>query len=629
MSLLSNINSPSDLKKLDRKELPQLCTELREFIIEKLSSNPGHLGSSLGTIEITVALHYLYDTPNDKIVWDVGHQAYAHKILTGRREQFDSNRKKDGISGFPKRSESIYDAFGGGHASVSISAALGMDVAAQQMGDTTKCVAVIGDGAIGGGLAFEGLNNAGVLAKDLLVILNDNDMSIDPNVGAMKDYLLYITTSKRYNRTKAVLKKSFKRTPIVARFVHKLWTGLKSSLLQSGNLFEALHFRYFGTVDGNDIEAVLSVLEDMRDIPGPKLLHLTTVKGKGYKPAEQSQTAWHAPGIFDTVTGKRTTDTDKTLLRYQDIFGHTITELARENRRIIGVTPAMPSGCSLNIMQAEIPERVFDVGISEGHAVTFSGGMATGGLLPFCNIYSSFMQRGYDNVIHDVILQGVDVVFCLDRAGIVGEDGVTHHGLYDIPYFRCVPNIIISSPLDEHELRNLMYTASLGGNGAFVIRYPRAKGIHKEWRNEFEKIEIGTSKTLKEGKDIALLTFGPIGTIAGKAVERAQREGNITVKHIDLRFAKPLDEAMLHDVARNFSHVITVEDGALMGGVGSAILEFMNDNGYHNIDVKRLGVPDRLIQHGHVNELISECGYGEEEIFQELHKQNSPNINNK
>lgn len=617
MSLLSSINSPDDLKKLDRKELPQLCAELREFIIEKLSSNPGHLGSSLGTIEITVALHYLYDTPKDKLVWDVGHQAYAHKILTGRRDQFDSNRKKEGISGFPKRSESEYDAFGGGHASVSISAALGMDVAAQKNDEAIKCVAIIGDGAIGGGLAFEGLNNAGVLAKDLLVILNDNDMSIDPNVGAMKDYLLYITTSKRYNRVKATLKKSFKRVPFVSRFVHKLWTGLKSSLLQSGNLFEALHFRYFGTVDGNDIEAVLSVLEDMRNIPGPKLLHLTTVKGKGYKPAELSQTTWHAPGLFDTATGERTSD-DKTLLRYQDVFGHTITELARENKRIVGVTPAMPTGCSLNIMQQEIPDRVFDVGIAEGHAVTFSGGMATNGLLPFCNIYSTFMQRGYDNVIHDVVLQNVDVVFCLDRAGIVGEDGVTHHGLYDIPYFRCIPNIIISSPLDEHELRNLMYTASLGGNGAFVIRYPRAKGIHLDWQNKFEKIEIGSSKTLKEGKEIAVLTLGPIGTMAEKAITRAEKEKNITIKHVDLRFAKPLDEKMLHDVARNFSRVLTVEDGALMGGVGSAVLEFMSDNDYNNVHIKRLGVPDQLIQHGHVNELISECGYGEEEIYQNL-----------
>lgn len=617
MSLLSSINSPDDLKKLDRKELPQLCAELRQFIIEELSLNPGHLGSSLGTIEITVALHYLYDTPKDKLVWDVGHQAYAHKILTGRREQFDSNRKKDGISGFPKRSESKYDAFGGGHASVSISAALGMDVAAQQTNENIKCVAIIGDGAIGGGLAFEGLNNAGVLAKDLLVILNDNDMSIDPNVGAMKDYLLYITTSKRYNRVKAKLKKSFKKVPVVSRFVHKLWTGLKSSLLQSGNLFEALHFRYFGTVDGNDIEAVLSVLEDMKNISGPKLLHLTTVKGKGYKPAEQSQTTWHAPGLFDTATGQRTTD-DKGTLRYQDIFGHTITELARENKRIVGVTPAMPTGCSLNIMQQEIPERVFDVGIAEGHAVTFSGGMAANGLLPFCNIYSSFMQRGYDNVIHDVVLQGVDVVFCLDRAGIVGEDGVTHHGLYDIAFFRCIPNIIISSPLDEHELRNLMYTASLGGNGAFVIRYPRAKGIHKEWRNEFEKIEIGASKTLKEGEDVAVLTFGPIGTIASKAIARAEKDHNITVKHVDLRFAKPLDKKMLHDIAHNFSRIITVEDGSVMGGIGSAVLEFMSDNNYNNIHIKRLGVPDLLVQHGHVNELISECGYGEEEIYKIL-----------
>ncbi len=614
MELLDRINSPADLKKLQKNELPQLCSELREFIVSKLSSNPGHLGSSLGCVEIAVALHYLYNAPDDKIVWDVGHQAYAHKILTGRRDRFDSNRKKNGISGFPKRDESVYDAFGGGHASVSISAALGMDVASQLQNESRKCVAVIGDGSIAGGLAFEGLNNAGVLAKDLLVILNDNDISIDPNVGALKEYLLRITTSKRYNSMKVKLKSAMKNSPGMGRFVHRLWTGLKSSLLGSGNLFEALNFRYFGTVDGNDIKAVLSVLEDMRDLQGPKLLHLRTVKGKGYKPAEDEQTAWHAPGIFDAKTGERVVPDEVTPLRYQDVFGHTITELAKINSKIVGITPAMPTGCSLTIMQQEMPDRVFDVGIAEGHAVTFSGGMATSGLLPFCNIYSSFMQRGYDNVIHDVVLQGVDVVFCLDRAGIVGEDGVTHHGLYDISFFRCIPNIVIASPIDEHELRNMMYSASLGGEGAYVIRYPRSKGIHTNWRNILSPIPTGKSKVIKEGKDMALISFGAIGQKAIDAIGRAEKELNITVKHIDLRFVKPLDHEMLHSVCKEFNSIITVEDGALMGGMGSAILEFIGDNGY-SVSVKRLGVPDRLIQHGHVEELISECGYNTEDIY--------------
>ncbi len=620
MSLLENINNSSDLKKLKREELPQLCSELREFIVSKLSSNPGHLGSSLGCVEIAVALHYLYNTPEDRVVWDVGHQAYAHKILTGRRDNFDTNRKKGGVSGFPKRDESEYDAFGGGHASVSISAALGMDVAAQLQEKDTKCVAIIGDGSIGGGLAFEGLNNAGVLANDLLVILNDNDMSIDPNVGAMKEYLLNITTSKRYNRIKLRIKNTIKKSPSTERFFHRLWTGLKSSLLLSSNLFESLRFRYFGTVDGNDIEALLSVLEDMRDLKGPKLLHLCTVKGKGYEPAEKNPTTWHAPGVFNVDTGERLSSSDD-YMRYQDVFGHTITELARTNSKIVGVTPAMPTGCSLNIMQEEMPNRVFDVGIAEGHAVTFSGGMATNGLLPFCNIYSSFMQRAYDNVIHDVVLQGVDVVFCLDRAGLVGEDGVTHHGLYDISIFRCVPNIVISSPIDEHELRNLLYSASQGGQGAYVIRYPRAKGVHKEWRNKFEYIETGKSRIIKEGKDIALISFGPIGNKAIKAIKRIENDIDITIKHVDLRFVKPIDTVMLHSLCKEFDNIVTVEDGALAGGVGSAVLEFINENGY-TTKVVRLGVPDSLIQHGHVEELITECGYNEDDIYNTIKRIN-------
>lgn len=614
MDLLSKINSPQDLKKLDRKQLPQLCSELREFIVNELSSNPGHLGSSLGCVEIAVAILYLYDVPKDRVVWDVGHQAYVYKILTGRREQFHTNRKKGGISGFPKRDESEYDAFGGGHASVSISAALGMDIAAQQKNEDIKSVAIIGDGSMSGGLAFEGMNNAGVLAKDMLVILNDNKMSIDPNVGALKVYLHHMTRSKRYNRLKNYFKKRLLKMPRVRRELDRVWTGAKASIFKSGNLFEALHFRYFGIVDGNDIEAVVSALEDLREIKGPKLLHLTTTKGKGYTPAEENQTTWHAPGVFDTETGVRP-KSDEQFLRYQDVFGITITELATTNDKIVGVTPAMPTGCSLSIMQKSMPERVFDVGIAEGHAVTFSGGMATNGLLPFCNIYSTFMQRGYDNVIHDIVLQGVDVVICLDRAGLVGEDGVTHHGLYDIPIFRTVPNITICSPMNEHELRNLMYSASLGGEGTYIIRYPRARGVFEDWRNPFEKIVTGTSRVVKDGADLAVITLGPMGNIAAKAITRAEKELNITVKHIDLRFVKPIDEEMLHSVAQNFDKVITVEDGSLMGGMGSAVLEFMSENNYNYVRVKRLGVPDSLIHHGHVNELMADCGYDESDIY--------------
>ncbi len=616
MGLLESVNGPEDLRKLKRKELPQLCQEIREFIVSELSSNPGHLGSSLGCVEIAVALHYLYNTPEDKVVWDVGHQAYAHKILTGRRNFFNTNRKMGGISGFPKRDESNYDAFGGGHASVSISAALGMDVASQLKGDNNRCIAVIGDGSMSGGLAFEGLNNAGVQSKNLLVILNDNDISIDPNVGALKDYLMQITASRGYNKLKLTVKKRLRYMPSIRRFFNKTWTALKSSLFQSGNLFEALRFRYFGTVNGNDIEAVLSILEQMQNIEGPKLLHLRTTKGKGYEPAEREQTTWHAPGVFNPETGERINLEDKSSLRYQDVFGHTITELAKENSKIVGITPAMPTGCSLNIMQQELPDRVFDVGIAEGHAVTFSGGLAASGMIPFCNIYSSFMQRGYDNVIHDVVLQGVDVVFCLDRAGLVGEDGVTHHGVYDISFFRCVPNIIIASPLNEHELRNMMYSASQGGMGAYVIRYPRSKGVLKEaWRNIFEHIPVGRSKVLKEGSDIALISLGNIGNKAISAIAKAESELGVSVKHIDLRFVKPIDEDMLHSIAAEFNSIITLEDGALMGGMGSAVLEFLADNGYSGNEVVRLGVPDKLIQHGHVEELISECGYNEQDIY--------------
>lgn len=614
MGYLEKVNSPNDLKKLKISELPAYCEEVRRFIIEKLSMNPGHLGSSLGAVELAVAIHYVYNTPYDNLIWDVGHQAYAHKIITGRRDVFDTNRKFGGISGFPKRSESAYDSFGGGHASVSISAALGMDVANALSGGDRKNIAVIGDGSLTGGLAFEGMNNAGVIAKDLLIIVNDNDMAIDPNVGAMKEALYHITTSKKYNKLKRSLKSSLKRAPSFDKFINKLWTGLKSYFFKSANLFESLGFRYFGTIDGNDVVALVSALRDMHSIDGPKLLHVTTVKGKGYEPAETSKVTWHAPGLFDQETGKLNKVVREDM-KYQDVFGHTLLELAEMNDKIVGVTPAMPSGCSMCIMQKVMPDRVFDVGIAEGHAVTFSGGMAAQGLHPFCNIYSSFMQRAYDNVIHDIVLQGVNVTLCLDRAGIVGEDGATHHGTFDIAYFRCVPEITIASPMDEHELRNMMYSSQIGDKGAYVIRYPRGNGVcNSHWRNEFEEIKTGKGRVIKEGTDLAVLTFGPVGNDAAKAIVRAEEDHGLSVKHIDLRFAKPLDEALLHEVGRNFSNVITVEDGVISGGVGSAVLEFMNANGYAP-SVKMLGVPDRFVRHGTVSELRNYCGYGEEDIY--------------
>ncbi|MEG1793836.1 MAG: 1-deoxy-D-xylulose-5-phosphate synthase [Rikenellaceae bacterium] len=613
---LDNINSPDDLKKLTIDELPQYCDEIRHFIIEQLSSNPGHLGSSLGAVELAVAIHYVYDTPFDNLIWDVGHQAYAHKIITGRRDIFNTNRKLNGISGFPRRCESEYDAFSGGHASVSVSAALGMDVANHLAKGKKKNVAVIGDGSLTGGLAFEGMNNAGVLAEDLLVILNDNDMSIDPNVGALKDYLLQISISPHYNKAKQYIKRQLKKIPHASSFVNKLFTGLKSFFFKSGNLFEALSFRYFGTVDGHDVKNLVYVLRDMRQIPKAKLLHVLTKKGKGYEPAEESQTTWHAPGKFDYETGKRNSVPTESL-KYQDVFGKTLVELAKMNDKIVGVTPAMPSGCSMIFMQREIPDRVFDVGIAEGHAVTFSGGMATQGLHPFCNIYSSFMQRAYDNVIHDIILQGVDVTLCLDRAGVVGEDGATHHGVFDISYFRCVPHITIASPMNEQELRNMMYSSQLGSKGAYLIRYPRGCGaMGKNWQTEFQEIPTGRSRVVSEGTDIALLTFGDIGNVAARAAARASEVG-ISVKHVDMRFVKPLDEAMLHEIGTTFSKVITVEDGVLKGGFGSAILEFFSDNGY-SPRVCRLGIPDNFVQHGKISELMAIYGYDEAGIYKAL-----------
>lgn len=606
MTLLDKINTPKELKQLEIAQLPQLCDELREFIIKELSNNPGHLGSSLGVVELTVALHYVYDTPIDNLIWDVGHQAYAHKILTGRRDVFHTNRKLGGISGFPKRSESEYDAFGGGHSSVSVSAALGMDVASEVLGNNSHSVAIIGDGAMSGGLAFEGLNNAGFVSKDILVILNDNDMSIDPNVGALNAYLIKITTSSQYNRFKNKVIDLLKPTPKIHNFIAKLLGALKLSILKRGNLFEALNFRYFGVTDGHDVMELVRILQDLKEIKGAKLLHVLTTKGKGFAPAENSQTTWHAPGKYDPNTGEiKCKNSDK--MRFQDVFGETLLELAKQNPKIIGVTPAMPTGSSMCIMQREIPQRVFDVGIAEAHAVTFSGGAAAAGLLPFCNIYSSFMQRAYDNVIHDVVLQGVDVVLCLDRSGIVGEDGSTHHGVFDVAFFRAIPNIIISAPRNEHELRNLMYTASKGGNGAFVIRYPRGEGSICDWRSEFELVQIGKSQKLRSGNDIAILSLGTTAIDCEKVADELSVEG-ISVEHIDLRFAKPLDTTMLKEIGSRFKTIITVEDGVISAGVGSAVLEYFNDNDIKT-KVVRLGIADNFVLHGSVAELKALCGY--------------------
>ncbi len=613
---LGRVDSPADLKKLSVQELEGYCDELRRFIIEQLAANPGHLGSSLGVVELTAALHYVFDTPHDRLIWDVGHQAYAHKIITGRRDAFPTNRKLGGLSGFPKMSESPYDAFGGGHASVSISAALGMAKAAELKGEKREVVAVIGDGALTGGLAFEGLNNAGASNTDLLVILNDNHMSIDPNVGALKEYLLHISTSRHYNRFKTRIWDMLSGVPRLRRLLQKTGNALKQGVLQQSNLFESLNFRYFGPVDGHDVGMLVKVLRDLREIPGPKLLHVLTVKGKGYKPAEDNQPLWHAPGRFNPETGELLTPADLSAPpRFQDVFGETLLELARGNDRIVGITPAMPTGCSLSIMMERMPERCFDVGIAEGHAVTFSAGLAAQGMVPFCNIYSSFMQRAYDNVVHDVALQNLNVVFCLDRAGLVGEDGPTHHGAFDIAFFRPVPNLTIAAPMDEMELRCLMYTASLG-RGPFVIRYPRGRGTNEDWRCPLEELPVGKGRLLREGRDVAVLTLGPVGRFAAEAIERAAAEG-VSAAHFDLRYAKPLDEEMLHGVGRRFSRVITVEDGVVQGGVGSAVLEFMERNGY-GCRVEMLGIPDEFIPHGTPAQLHRLCGFDVEGIYGKL-----------
>ena len=613
---LDRIDSPDDLKKLSGSDLRPYCDELRQYIIEQCSSNPGHLASSLGAVELAVALHYVFNTPDDKIVWDVGHQTYAHKIITGRREAFRTNRKLGGISGFPRMSESPYDAFGGGHASVSISAAFGMAKAAELKGEQRQVVAVIGDGSMTGGLAFEGLNNAGASKQtNLLVILNDNNMAIDQATGALKNYLVKISTSRRYNAIKRRLWRILSHTPAVLRFCQKAGNAVKQGLLKNSNLFESLNFRYFGPIDGHNLPELVRVLAALRRIEGPKLLHVMTVKGKGYKPAECNKPVWHAPGKFNPETGERIVSKTE-VARYQDVFGQTLLELARADERIVGITPAMPSGSSMNILMKEMPERCFDVGIAEGHAVTFSAGLAAAGMVPFCNIYSSFMQRAYDNVIHDVAIQRLPVVMCLDRGGLVGEDGATHHGAFDLAYFGTVPNLTVAAPMNELELRNMMFTALEAGR-PFAIRYPRGNGAGVAWRDEpFAAMEIGRGRCLKEGERIAVLTIGTVGNFASEAIARMEADG-IRVAHYDLRFAKPLDQELLHEVGRKFRCVVTVEDGALRGGVGEAVVAFFCEHGYLP-KVVSLGIPDRFVEHGTPAQLYAQCGYDAEGIYRTL-----------
>ncbi len=620
---LTQINSPQDLRKLKTEELPEVCQELRKDIINELSHNPGHFASSLGVVELTVALHYVFNTPYDRIVWDVGHQAYGHKILTGRREQFCTNRKFKGIRPFPSPFESEYDTFTSGHASNSISAALGMAVAANMHKENRKIIAVIGDGAMSGGLAFEGLNNASSTPNDLLIILNDNNMSIDRSVGGMKQYLLHLNTNSLYNRIRFCLSNTLsdwgilnaKRKNSILRFNN----SLKSMLSQQQNIFEGLNIRYFGPVDGHNVEELIRTLSDIKDMKGPKLLHIHTVKGKGFKPAEKSATIWHAPGLFDKDTGERIIkDAEGLPPRFQDVFGETLVELAEKNEKIVGVTPAMPTGCSMNLMMEKMPNRAFDVGIAEGHAVTFSCGMAKDGLLPFCNIYSSFAQRAYDNIIHDMALSNLDMVLCLDRAGLVGEDGPTHHGAFDLAYLRPIPNLTICSPYDEKELRRMMYTAQLPGMGPFVIRYPRGRGRLTEWHCPLEKVEVGTARKLKPGKDLAVLTIGPIGNLAADAIEKAEKElSGVQIAHYDMRFLKPIDEKALLEIAQTFDKIITLENGTRKGGLGSAVLEFMADNGF-TPQVKVLGLPDEFVEHGSVPELLRLTGLDTDSIYNDI-----------
>ncbi len=616
--LLNQINYPSDLRKLKPDQLKKVCEELRQYIIEVLAETPGHFASSLGAVEIAVALHYVLDTPYDRIVWDVGHQAYAHKILTGRRDVFKTLRKQGGISGFPNPKESNYDAFIAGHASTSISAALGMAIASSLKEEKNrKIVAVIGDGSMTGGLAFEGLNNASSDPNNLLIILNDNNMAIDRPVGGLSEYLVNITTSKTYNKIRFKLYNTLKSRGFIKEqgkgLILRFNNSLKALLTKQHNLFEGFNIRYFGPVDGNDIDGLIRVLNDIKDMQGPKLLHIQTTKGKGFQPAEKEATVWHAPGKFDKNTGERIIQhsLDEPQL-YQDVFGHTLVELAKQNDKIVGITPAMPTGCSMTYMMKEMPDRSFDVGIAEGHAVTFSAGLAKEGLLPFCNIYSSFLQRAYDQIIHDAALQNLNIVLCVDRAGLVGEDGATHQGSFDLAYLRCVPGVTIASPLNEIDLRNLMYTGSQGNKGVFVIRYPRGKGELKDWRQPFELLPVGKGRKIKEGNDVAVISIGPIGNIAAKAIESA-KEAGVDAAHYDMIYLKPIDEDLLHEIGKKYKRIVTVENGTIKGGLGSAVLEFMSDNGY-TPQVKRIGIPDQFIEHGSIPELYKLCGMDAESI---------------
>ncbi len=617
--LLNKIQTPADLRKLSVEQLPQLCKELREDIVDELSVNPGHLASSLGVVEITVALHYVYNTPEDRIVWDVGHQAYGHKILTGRRDQFYTNRCLHGIRPFPTPMESEYDTFTCGHASNSISAALGMAVAARLTKKKRHVVAVIGDGAMSGGLAFEGLNNVSSSPNNMLIILNDNDMSIDRSVGGMQQYLLSLNTNETYNKVRYKVANWLQGKGMLGddrrHGLIRLNNALKSAISHQQNVFEGMNIRYFGPFDGHDVINIVRLLKQLKNMKGPKMLHLHTVKGKGYKPAEKAATIWHAPGKFDVDTGERVVSDNKSQPpKYQDVFGHTLLELARKNNRIVGVTPAMPTGCSMNIMMDALPSRTFDVGIAEGHAVTFSAGMAKDGLIPFCNIYSAFSQRAYDNIIHDAAILNLPIVICLDRAGLVGQDGPTHHGAFDLAFLRAIPNLTIASPLNEHELRNLMYTAQLPGMGTFVIRYPRGHGELINWRNDMQEVGVGTGRKLCDGQDVAVLSVGPIGNLVTQAITELADEGqHVSVAHYDMRFIKPLDEQLLQEVSQRFHHVITIEDGCIAGGFGSAVVEWMADHGYH-LDIHRLGLPDQFIEHGTVGELRHLTGLDVENI---------------
>ena len=619
-SLLNALDNPEDLRRLTPEQLPEVCHELRQDIIKEVSCNPGHFAASLGVVELTVALHYVFNTPYDRLVWDVGHQAYGHKILTGRRDTFSTNRKMGGIRPFPSPEESEYDTFTCGHASTSISAASGMAVAALKKGERDRhVVAVIGDGSMSGGLAFEGLNNVSSTPNNLLIILNDNDMAIDRSVGGMKQYLFNLTTSNRYNQLRFKTSQLLFKMGILnedrRKALIRLGNSLKSLVAQQQNIFEGMNIRYFGPVDGHDVQNIARILRDIKDMEGPKVLHLHTIKGKGFEPAEKHPGIWHAPGKFDPETGKRLiADTNGMPPLFQDVFGHTLVELAEQNPRIVGVTPAMPTGCSMNFLMEQMPGRAFDVGIAEGHAVTFSGGMAKDGLLPFCNIYSSFMQRAYDNVIHDVAIQRLPVVLCLDRAGLVGEDGPTHHGMFDLAYMRPIPNLTVSSPMDEHELRRLMYTAQLPDKGPFVIRYPRGRGVLVDWKCPLEEIPVGRGRKLKEGRDLAVITIGPIGNTAAHAIAQVEKENpKQSIAHYDLRFLKPLDEELLHEIGTRFNHIITIEDGIKAGGMGSAVLEFMADHGY-SPKLQRIGIPDHFIEHGTAAQLYALCGLDEEGI---------------